>query len=213
MPALSSRMVPVLLFALPCYAKHVKSLRQKLTKKLILCALSCALFTSPTPASAEGHSVGLMVGQVWPSGDIGQGMDGTVAPGLFYEYSASEVFSAYFQGVNSYHSEGALKLTSTNVGMKAHLVYYDKLAPYVMVGAGLYFTRKAVGVLPETASKALFGLHLGLGAELDISETFFAGLQFDIHSLFSGTVNLPVNGRTELSGRWTGFFLRGGARF
>src|SRR4051812_6613077 len=125
-------------------------------------------FFSPPPALADKHSAGLMVGQVWPSGEIGKDVDSAVAPGLFYEYAASDVFSAYFQGIRSNHSEKALKLTSTALGIKAHLFYVDKLAPYVMVGAGLYFVNKKIGT--ETASKTNFGFHLGAGAELDISE-------------------------------------------
>jgi opacity protein-like surface antigen len=152
-----------------------------------------------------------MVGQVWPAGELATNIDGTVAPGLFYEYAASDVFSVYASGVRSSHNEGLLKLLSTNVGIKANLVYFDKLSPYALLGAGLYFVKKQYGL--ETARKTNFGLHLGLGAELDLSEQFFVGLELDVHNLFSGAVNLPARGRTEISGRWTGFFLRGGVRF
>jgi opacity protein-like surface antigen len=134
-----------------------------------------------------------------------------VAPGLFYEYAASDVFSLYASAVHSSHSDEALRLWSTNLGMKANLVYFDKLSPYALVGAGLYFVKKKYGA--ETASKTNFGFHLGLGADLDLSERFFIGLEFDIHNLFSSTVTLPVAGRQEISGRWTGFFLKGGVRF
>ena len=178
----------------------------------------CSVLFAASPAFAEGagggdHAAGLMVGQTWAGGDMGAGIEGSVAPGIFYEYSASDVFSAYTQIVPSSFNEGVLKVTSTNVGMKAHLVYYDKLAPYVMVGAGLYFVNKEIGAAKERAKKALFGVHLGLGAQLDLSEMFFLGLQFDVHSFFSGSVNLPIAGKTEISGRTTGFFLRGGIRF
>jgi opacity protein-like surface antigen len=154
-----------------------------------------------------------MVGQVWPAGEIGRDVDGTVAPGLFYEYEASDVFSVYAQGIFANHNDGALKTTSANAGIKAHLVYYDKLAPYVLVGAGLYFVNKAMTAPSETASKTVFGFHVGAGAELDISDRFFAGLEFDVHSLFAGTAVTASTKRVEISGRWTGFFLRGGVRF
>lgn len=142
-------------------------------------------------------------------------MDASVAPGIFYEYTASDVFSLYASGNRSSHNEGNLKLTSLNVGMKAHLIYFDKLAPYAVLGTGLYFvdklvTRNGVG---NRAKKTNFGLHLAVGAELDLSEQFFMGLQLDIHNLFASYVNLPNHGRTEISGRWTGFFLQGGVRF
>lgn len=166
---------------------------------------------SPANAAEGDHSAGLMVGQVWPAGEIGKNVDGAVAPGLFYEYTASDVFSLYAMGVRSSHNNEALKLLSTSLGIKANLVYFDKLAPYAMLGAGLYFVDKRIAT--ETAEKTNFGIHFGLGAELDLSEKFFIGLQFDIHNLFAGTVDLPIAGRTEISGRWTGFFLRGGLRF
>jgi hypothetical protein len=187
-------------------------LMRKAWKKRIglLGFLFCAL--CPYSFAAEGdHSAGLMVGQVWPAGEIGKNVDGAVAPGIFYEYTASDVFSLYAMGVRSSHNNEALKILSTNVGIKANLVYFDKLAPYAMLGAGLYFVDKRIGA--ETAEKTNFGLHLGVGAELDLSELFFIGLEFDIHNLFAGTVDLPAAGRTEISGRWTGFFLRGGLRF
>jgi opacity protein-like surface antigen len=167
----------------------------------------------PLGAWAErgDHAVGLKVGQIWPAGEIGKDVESTVAPGIFYEFSASDVFSLYASGVRSSHSEGRLKMLSTNLGIKANLIYFDKLSPYALVGAGLYFVRKEIGV--DLARKTNFGLHLGLGAELELSDLFFIGLEFDIHNLFASTANLPTAGRTEISGRWTGFFLRGGVRF
>lgn len=192
----------------------MKTLREYTIRSLGFFVLIFLAPASPAFAAEGDHSAGLMVGQVWPNGDIGNGLDGNAAPGIFYEYSASEVFSLYAQAVPSTHNDGVLKVTATSMGMKAHLVYYDKLAPYVMVGAGLYFVDREVGgAVRERAKKTVFGVHLGLGAELDLSEMFFIGLQFDIHNLFSGSVNLPVNGKTEISGRTTGFFLRGGVRF
>lgn len=179
-----------------------------------LCATIFLLCVARVPAAfaeAGDHSVGLAIGQSWPAGEIGQGLDGALTGGLFYEYAASDVFSVYASGLRGSYNEGALKLTSTSVGIKANLFYIDKLSPYAMLGAGLYFVDKAYGA--ERAEKTNFGLHLGLGAELDLSNMFFMGLEFDVHNLFSSTINLPVRGRTEISGRWSGFFLRGGVRF
>ncbi len=182
--------------------------------RIIIAGLLGFFFSAPLAQAEPGdHAAGLMVGQTWPSGEIGQDVDGNVAPGIFYEYTASDVFSLYASAVNSSHSDGHLKLFSTNVGMKAQLFYLDKLSPYALVGAGLYFVKKRITRTNEVADKTNFGLHLGLGADLDLSDRFFIGLQFDIHNLFTGTVSLPANGRTEISGRWTGFFLKGGVRF
>lgn len=168
--------------------------------------------TLPSAVAAPGdHSAGLKVGQVWPSGEIGKSVEGSVAPGIFYEYGASDVFSVYAEGVRSSHTDGLLKVLSTTAGIKANLFYIDKLAPYALLGAGLYFVRQRFGA--EEARKTNFGLHLGVGADLDISDRFFAGFAFDLHNLFASTATLPSGSRREISGRWTGFFLKGGLRF
>ncbi len=164
-------------------------------------------------AVEDPNSVGFLVGEAWPSGQIGTGVDGAVAPGIFYDYAASDVFSLYTSVTKSNHNDGLLKLVSTDIGFHANLIYYDKLTPFAEFGMGLYFVNKQVGIASETASKTLFGLNLGLGADLDLSNRFFAGMMLSIHQVFSGSTTLPVNGRTELSGRWAGFFLRGGVRF
>ncbi len=191
----------------------MKTLRQYTIRSLGFFIFFSAL-ASPARGGEGDHSAGLLVGQTWSAGEIGKGIEGgSVAPGLIYEYAASEVFSVYAQAVRSEHGEGALRVFSTTAGIKAHLVYYDKLAPFVLVGAGLYFVRKNFTAPDESAKKTVFGFHLGLGADLDISERFFAGLQFDIHSLFAGTAIMPSTRRAEISGRMTGFFLRGGVRF
>lgn len=159
------------------------------------------------------HTVGIMMGQAWPSGEIGRNLDGTIAPGIFYEYAASDVFSVFAQVVRTEHNDGALRVTSINTGMKAHLIYYDILAPYVVVGAGLYAVGKDYSVPSERADKTVFGILLGFGADLDISDRFTMGMEFDIHTLFAATTVLPSSRRVDISGRWTGFFLRGGVRF
>ncbi|MGE3260184.1 MAG: outer membrane beta-barrel protein [Bacteriovoracia bacterium] len=183
-------------------------------KALILLGLF-GFFISFSAQAADGdQAAGLIVGQVWTSGEIGKDVDGAVAPGIFYEYGASDIFSLYVSAVTSKHNDDKLKLTSTNLGMKANLFFLDKLSPYALVGAGLYFVKRQVGPPNlEIAKKTVFGLNLGLGAELDLSQRFFVALEFDIHNLFSGNVTLPAHGRTEISGRWTGFFLKGGVRF
>jgi len=180
--------------------------------------LALLLLPSPSFAANGGndhpHTVGLMVGQTWAAGEIGKDFDGgAVAPGLFYEYEASDVFNLYAQGLFANFNDGILKDNSANVGIKAHLVYYDKLAPYVLVGAGLYFVNRAVSAPSETASKTVFGFQLGAGADLDIGERFLVGLELDVHTLFAGTAVTPSTKRVEISGRQTGFFLRGGVRF
>lgn len=187
-------------------------LRENLSKLLCLLLFCAALFAFSKPAHAEGHSAGLMIGQAWPSGDFGKNVDGNVAPGVFYEYAASDIFSLYATGTRSSHSDETLKITSTDLGIKSNLVYYDKLSPFAFLAMGLYFVDKRL-TTREEAKGTLFGFNAGAGADLDLSDKFYLGMLFTLHNLFAKKVTLPIAGTTELSGRWAGFFLRGGFRF
>jgi opacity protein-like surface antigen len=185
-------------------------------KPLLILGLFGFFFSLFAHAADGDQAAGLMVGQVWTSGEIGKDVDGAVAPGIFYEYGASDIFSLYASAISSKHNDGMLKLTSTNLGMKANLLFLDKLSPYALVGAGLYFVKRQISIAPvppAEAKKTVFGLQLGVGAELDLSRRFFVALELDIHNLFSGSVTVPGYGKTEISGRWTGFFLKSGVRF
>jgi opacity protein-like surface antigen len=162
-------------------------------------------------AASFNHSAGLMVGQVWPSGNFGQNIEGSVGPGIFYEYAASDIFSVYAEALKSTHASDSLKITSYAAGIKSVLIYIDKLAPYAEFGMGLYNVDQAVAA--GTASKTLFGFNIGVGADLDLNDRVFAGMVFQFHNIFTGTAELPNGGHTEISGRWSGLFIRGGFRF
>lgn len=181
----------------------------------LLLFIAITLFAANAYAAGNDkpHSAGFIVGQAWPSGEIGKDVDGNIAPGIFYEYEASDVFSLYSSYLRSSHSAGKLRIGSADLGIKANLVNYDKLSPYAFLGMGLYFVDKKVGAANELASANLFGFNFGAGADLDLSDIFYIGMFFSFHNMFAKNIALPVAGNTELSGRWAGLFLRGGVRF
>jgi len=162
-----------------------------------------------------GHAAGLQFGQVWPAGSIGENVDAAISPGLFYEYQTSEVFGVKADWIRSRHSSGNndLDIDTFSGAIKANLIYYDSLVPYAFFGMGLYVVDKSVASTNETASKTLFGMNFGFGADLDLSSSAFLGMSFTVHNLFSGNSTLPSGTSHQISGRWSGFFLRGGMRF
>ncbi len=191
---------------------------RNLTKqKLVLLSSLVTLFFLSIPLSYAAddlpHSAGITVGQVWPSGDFGKDVEGAVAPGLFYEYAASDVFSVYAEALRSNHSSDSLKLWNYAAGIKSVLIYIDKLAPYAFVGMGLYHVDRNLPATNETATKTLFGFNFGLGADLDLNDRVFVGMDFQFHNVFTGSVDLPGAGHTTVSGRWSGLFMRAGYRF
>lgn len=163
-------------------------------------------------SSANRHSAGLQFGQVWPAGKIGDGVDGSTAPGLFYEYSASNVFSLQVSVVRSSHND-RVKLFSTAAGIRANLTYFDKLVPYAFGGVGLYFVDRQPLRTTSNLKTTNFGVNLGLGADLDLGDSFFVGLWIGLHNLFSARGTLPSGASEENSGRWSAFFIRAGVRF
>lgn len=178
----------------------------------VVVAISSASFTDS--AKAEGHAAGLQVGQVWLAGNISDNAENSIGYGAFYEYTASEVFALQVNLLRSSHDE-ILTLTSSTVGFKANLFFYDQLVPYALLGMGLYFTSEDLSnsTVTENVSATVFGLNLGIGADLNLGEMFFAGFQFNLHNLFSSNVKTDNFGEVEVSGRWTGFIVRSGVRF
>lgn len=159
------------------------------------------------------HSAGLQFGQVWAAGNLGEGISSTTAPGLFYEYRASDIFALKVDLKRSSHDE-QLSIFSSTAGIRANLVYYDKLVPYAAFGVGLYFVNKEIpGFADQDSSTTHFGVNLTLGSDLDLNDQVFVGLALTLHQLFGDTATLPNDTEAEVSGRWSSFLLRAGMRF
>ena len=190
--------------------------------KLRLCAALAALIVGCVPlsswsqqqtsGSAGGHSAGLQFGQVWPAGVIGQGVDGSIAPGVFYEFAASQIFAMQVNLLRSSHND-KLSIFSGTAGIRANLTFFDRLVPYAAAGVGLYFVDRKMDPPIRNVKTTNFGLNLGLGADLDLSDQFFMGLWLGLHNLFAAKTMTPAGIEQENSGRWSALFIRAGMRF
>ena len=182
-----------------------------LFKASLVLALISPQVSLAQSTGGTGHAAGLYFGQVWPAGDIGTNANAATAPGVFYEYAASEVFSLLANFTRSSH-DSRLSIFSGTADLKANLVYYDKLVPYAFIGVGLYSVKKELPNSVEEISVTHFGINFGLGSDLDLSDTWFVGLSLALHILFSANTD-SIAGPTETSGRWSSLFLRVGMRF
>lgn len=165
----------------------------------------------------NSNAAGFQFGQVWPAGAIGHNADGSIAPGIFYEYAASPIFSVQVNLIRSSHND-ILTLFSTTAGIRANLTYYDRLVPYATAGVGLYSVHRkldnpTVGGPMLEVNTTNFGLNFGLGADLDLSESFFMGLWVGLHNLFGAKTSTSAGTTEENSGRWSALFIRAGMRF
>lgn len=197
----------------------MKTLIKRWTRQLVLSLLLTGLPLASAYAQGElkKHTAGLQVGQVWLAGEISENVENNIGYGALYEYTASDVFSAQASFMRSSHDE-ILTITSTGLAFKANLFFYDQLVPYALVGMGLYFVNQdiipAESTTPvETVSATVFGLNVGLGADLNLGEDVFSGMQFSLHNLFSSTQTTETLGKQEISGRFANFLIRAGYRF
>src|SRR3989338_46314 len=129
---------------------------------LALCAMPSFSWAQQTGGGGGGgsHAAGLQFGQVWPAGKIGEGVDGSIAPGLFYEFSASQIFALQVNLTRSSHND-RLSVFTTAAGIRANLTFFDRLVPYAAGGVGLYFVNRKTVLAPiEDVDTTNFGLYL-----------------------------------------------------
>jgi hypothetical protein len=102
--------------------------------------------------------------------------DGAVLGGLFFRTDWREV--VFIDGSLYYHSEEItrdidLELIPIQLSAMLFLLGRDNvLNPFVLGGAGLYWTRTTVETR-DTESEFDFGWHLGLGADFNLSDRMF----------------------------------------
>ena len=153
------------------------------------------------------HSIGIDLGQVFLHGNnFGKKYNNSLGFGLRYNYAASDIFEleADFSGSN--HSENALKIMYSTLGLKTNFIYYDKLVPYATVGLGFYKPR--IQVQNDIATKTAFGMRLGLGADLLLNEHVSIGVMMNYRNIFSSNAKLLNGNQYDVSGAFTNFLMR-----
>lgn len=150
--------------------------------------------TRPLPArnlggNVQTHSIGIGLGQTFLLGDFGDNGEDKIAADLLYAYKASHSFDFYANFHTSSHKLRDTKssITGLALGIRGRAYQFDAFAPFIVAGLGFYqprVTRYVNSVLLESEEKIIFGVHVGGGAELQLSRKVSVGVMGHYHNPF-----------------------------
>jgi hypothetical protein len=166
------------------------------------------------PFSPGSNNVALDIGQVFLMGDLGNKYSDAIGEQIHYTYGVSELFGFDSSLGYSSHSDGNFSMVTALTGFRLNLSYYDKIVPYFIGGLGFYkptYTVDGAGS-STTASSVLFGLHAGVGVDLELTRSLFFGASLTLHDVFGSdqTVN---NTQLAMGGSFASFLIHAGVTF
>jgi hypothetical protein len=164
------------------------------------------------PFAPGTHNLSLGVGQVFLLGSLSNHYENTIAPEVDYTYGVSDLFS--FQSNFSYHSHssGNLSIWNLAAGLRANLMYFDQLVPFASVGLG-FFSPSYTLSNNATVSGLLFGMQLGGGIDLMISNQVFFGAQLIYNNMFESSKRASDGSSQSLGGAFASFMIHAGVTF
>jgi len=135
------------------------------------------------------HSLGIGLGETFLGGDFADNGDDSITFDLFYNYSASHSFDLLLGAHHTEHKLGTRRtiLNGATMGIKAKAYQFDSFSPYLLGGLGFYapkVKREINGVIKESKSHTVFGLHLGVGCELRLNRRITVGVLAVHHDPF-----------------------------
>lgn len=200
-----------------------------------------------SPFAPGSNNISLELGQVFLMGNLANGgqnqpgkYEDNIGQRLHYTYGVSDIFGFDAALGYSEHSEGNFSMLSLLTGVRTNVAWYDKFVPYGTVGLGFFKPTYELTDLrdlsngnnstPTSLSSIVFGLHLGGGADLVLTDQIFFGAALTFHSAFGVTKMRPgvettknsngVEVRSlgksvpmELGGTFTSFLLHAGVAF
>lgn len=170
-------------------------------------------YSAPRGPYAPGtHNISLGVGQYFLIGDLGNNYENTIGPEIHYTYGVSDLFA--FESNFGYHSHSSGNLSIWNVaaGLRANLMYFDQLVPFTTVALGFYHPSY---ILPNNASVSslLFGMQLGTGIDLLISNQVFFGARLTYNDMFSSSKKDSNGVNQSVGGSFISFMIQAGITY
>ena len=168
------------------------------------------------PFAPNSNNIALDVGQVFLMGDLSDEYDDNIGTQLHYTYGVSDIFAFDSSLGFSEHSDGRFSMTTLLTGLRMNLSWYDRVVPYVIVGLGFFkpsYKLNAPNEPNASMSPVLFGLQLGPGVELELTQQLFFGASLTFHDMFGTTKLTPTGKLFDVGGTFTSFYLHLGVTF
>ncbi|MBU6375222.1 MAG: hypothetical protein KGQ59_04450 [Bdellovibrionales bacterium] len=162
-----------------------------------------------SPFAPGSNNLSLDVGQVFLMGSLGDRYTDSIGTRLHYTYGVSDIFAFDSSFGYSGHSEGGLSLSSLLAGLRCNLAWYDKVIPHAVFGLGFY----RPSYKESDYSTVLFGVHVGAGVNLELTQSLFFGASMTLHDSFGTDKPLTSGGALPVGGSYTSFFLNAGVSF
>jgi hypothetical protein len=174
---------------------------------------SASISSSRGPLSPGSHNLALGVGQIFLMADVADiEFENAIGADLHYTYGVSDLFSFEANFGYSSHSSGGLTMWRIAPGVRTNLVYFDQLIPFASLGLGFY-NPSATLANGSTLSGLLFGVQLGAGVELLLSDRFFFGSRLTFHNMFESSKKDSGGTARSLGGSFLAFLVHAGITF
>ncbi len=169
--------------------------------------------TAKMPFSPGSHNAAVSVGQVFLAGSLADQFDDALGTQAQYSYGVSDLFAFETSLGYSSHSRGQnnLSLLSVIPGVRTNLIFFDQLIPYAAFGLG--FFRPSTTVSNVETSGLLFGLNLGTGIDLVLSDRVFFGTRLTYSNMFNTTRVASDGNMRNIGGAFVSFLIHAGASF
>lgn len=165
-----------------------------------------------SPFAPDTHNIAVDVGQVFLMGDMAANYSNAIGARLHYTYGVSEMFGFDGSVGFSNHSGGKFNMLSAQTGLRVNLSFFDKIVPFAVAGMGFY--RPSFDIPMETGVETVapiaFGLHIGPGVHLEVTNRLFFGVSLQFQTLFNSRQLLSNNRAVDVGGSFTSFFLHAG---
>jgi hypothetical protein len=172
--------------------------------------------SSLTPFSPGSNNLSLDVGQIFLYGDIGGDYADAIGFQLRNVHAVSDIFgldtSLGFSSHGPATDANGFSMSHLKFGLRTNLAWYDKAIPYGVFGLG-FFRPSYEQDSGSNLTALLFGLSLGGGVNLEISETLFFGASLTFNDMFGTRKRNSSNEVQEVDGSFAAFLVSAGVSF
>jgi hypothetical protein len=167
------------------------------------------------PFAPNTHNISAELGQIFLVGDLAARYADALGVRLRYTYGVSDIFAFDASFGYSNHSDGKFTMFNGLAGVRLNISWFDRIVPHGVFGLGFYrpsmdFDQPEPGLATNT-SAFLFGIHAGVGIDLQVSKWIFFGTDVMFHTMFAPKQTIP--NAPGLNGVFASFMVHAGVSF